>query len=160
MTICVPSVRSRAPARAGAVLLVTVALAAPAFAADQIRLAQAGSTGGTLGKTDRNLSGGGQPGPEKSPGSKSGKQPGQAEAGCAKVAGSWTGSIGEFYILKPDRTASHPAASGSWSCKDGRFVVRWSSGYVDTGTVSRDGKQINITNNLGQSWVGSRRSGE
>lgn len=140
-------------------VLLTVALMVFALTiGDPPALAQ-GSTGGTLGKTDRTLSGE-KPGPEKSPGSKRSKQPGQAEAGCAKVAGSWTGSIGEFYILKPDRTASHPTASGSWSCKDGRFVVRWSSGYVDTGTVSRDGKQINITNNLGQSWVGSRRSGE
>jgi hypothetical protein len=46
-----PTARTAGPARAGTVLLMAAVLAGPAFA-------QAGSTGGTLGKTDQSLSGG------------------------------------------------------------------------------------------------------
>lgn len=153
-----PPVRIARPARACTALLMAAALAGSAFAADQFRLAQAGSTGGTLGKTDQSLSGSGSKDtpPEKS---QRGTPPKQGAAvkqdaakasRCSMIVGTWTWVLGVEMAFKPGGTfQADSGPGGTWTCSNGNYVIRvHGNSGVDRLTISPDGNALS-----GTSWV-------
>ena len=138
MPTSLPTVRTAGPARAGSVLLMAAVLAGPAFA-------QAGNTGGTLGKTDQSLSGG-QPksGAAVEPKKTKGAAPEAQKAGCTRVAGSWAWSNGIGVVISANGTAS--ATNGdkaTLSCAGGMYLFKWQAfGNESRMTLSTDGKRL------------------
>jgi hypothetical protein len=120
-------------------------------------LAQAGSTGGTLGNTDKSISGERREEPAARPRAREPKShtARKAEAGssCGRIAGSWRwGSA--MIAIKADGTAQHAVGgSGTWTCNGGQYVFTWSNGITDRVTLSVDGNSLSWSNNLG--WTGS-----
>jgi hypothetical protein len=129
-------------------------------------LAQAGSTGGTIGNTNKSLSGGEDTEPHRKPNreapirhrSTTEKSTGSA---CQKIVGTWAW----HYISGTTETVFSPNGSGrsnigltnSWTCTGRIATVIWSHGYVDRLTISRDGSSLSITNNKGESFSATRK---
>jgi hypothetical protein len=94
---------------------------------DRIAMGQAGSTGGTIGKTEKSTSGGEEGSnalrhPSRRTGSKS------FGDGCRRIIGVWTWRISILswrIVVRPDGVAHHSidnGIKGAWSC-DGDKVV-------------------------------------
>lgn len=107
--------------------------------------AQAGSTGGTLGKTDQSLSGG-QPksGAAREPKQTKGATAEAQNAGCARIAGSWLWSNGLSVAIGANGTAS--ATNGdkaALACNGGVYAFKWQAfGNETRMTLSADGKRL------------------
>ncbi len=141
-----------APLCVGAVLVMGVALAGSASAADHVRLAQAGSTGGTLGKTDQSLSGGQRkPGPAMEPKKTKGAAPEARQSGCARIAGSWAWSNGLGVVIGANGTASSTSGDkATWICTGGMYLFKWQMFGTETRvTLSADGKRLSGTGPIG-----------
>ena len=144
--------RTKTLGRQCAALLLAAALAGSASAADQFRLAQAGSTGGTLGKTDQSLSGGQpKPGAALEPKKTKGAAPEAQKAGCARVAGTWLWSNGISVAVSANGTAS--ATNGdkaTLACTGGVYTFKWLSFGVETRmTLSADGRRLSGSGVIG-----------
>lgn len=137
MPTSMPTVRTAGPARAGSVLLMAAVLAGPAFA-------QAGNTGGTLGKTDQSLSGQRKPGAAVEPKKTKGAAPEAPKVGCARIAGSWLWSNGLSVAVSTSSTAT--ATNGdkaTLTCSGGLYVFKWQAfGNESRMTLSADGKRL------------------
>jgi hypothetical protein len=103
--------------------------------------AQAGSTGGTIGKQNKSVSGSeeGTGRPLKSPRKAN-------VSGCAKAIGTWGWFNGGTTIIKADGTATSEAATANWSCINGQVVITWSTGWNDRLSISADGNHLEGTN--------------
>lgn len=122
--------------------------------------AQAGSVGGTIGKTDKSVSGGGQaPSARPEPKSrKSSAAPRNAETSlCGKLPGNWSWFNYPTVVINSDGTASAPPFSATWTCKNNSVVMHWNHGYTDRLTLSRDGTHLEGTNGSGTVVSGDRR---
>jgi hypothetical protein len=129
----------------------------------QFAFAQAGSTGGVIGKQDKSVSGGSaveEPTvpankPSRSTGSKrAAERPsGQDEAAhiaCGRLAGVWTanGWYNVIYgrgdvVLGADGSARHISGIvGTWICRGGHFVMDWKNWAHGEGTLSKDGNTV------------------
>ena len=111
-------------------------------------LAQAGSTGGTIGKTDKSQSGGQLPSaqPEPQPRKQTGSSRNAAVSPCSRMPGSWSWFNGVTVVIRPDGTASDGPHTAKWSCASGAVVMRWSHGYTDRLSLSQDGTHLQGTN--------------
>jgi hypothetical protein len=123
--------------------------------------AQAGSTGGTIGKTDKSISGGETPSePQHRP---EGKRPPHATITsektsgnrCQKIVGRWTwndaGGITKA-VFSSGGTGQNTVRglTSSWTCSgDGIATVSWSNGISDRVTISRNGNSLSIANPYG-----------
>ena len=114
-------------------------------------VAQAGSTGGTLGKTDQSLSGGSKEAPASKPSTDSRKAKGKDTAtGCsAAIGGAWTsnfsGTFGEQDVLvSANHSYRHKTGlvTGSWSCQSGVFTFTATNGDMERVRLSSDGKRL------------------
>jgi len=144
--------------------LTLLALSYLAFANASSALAQAGSTGGTIGKQDKSISGGGEAdtaraGPQlKRSATKSQGTP--SSHSCNRIVGNWTWYLGlTETVFNQNGTAQNVAgkATGTWTCTGGRAVAKWSTGYVDRMSISSDGDSLSITNNLGVAFTATRK---
>jgi hypothetical protein len=69
---------------------------------------------------------------------------------CTGGIGQWNWFIGGQVTLSQDNkvrfagNGSIPPASGTWSCdpKQGKYVVTWQNGFVDTLSLSPDGNKL------------------
>ncbi len=121
--------------------------------------AQAGSTGGTLGKTDKSISGE-EPKPRATP-KASQNAPVRRNAGCQRIVGTWAW----HYVLGTTETVFSSDGTGrgstgltnSWTCGGGLVTVKWSHGYTDRVEISPDGRSLSIRNNVGQSFSATRK---
>jgi hypothetical protein len=129
-------------------------------------LAQAGSTGGTVGKTDKSLSGGEDARPTSQPNSQAHvRQPTTKEqrtgGSCGKIVGTWAWHylLGTSEtVFRSDGTASNSGGiTNTWTCAGSIIVATWSHGFVDRIKVSPDGSSLSITNNIGQSFSATRK---
>jgi hypothetical protein len=134
-------------------------------ATDKIAFAQAGSTGGTLGKTDKSVSGG----EENIETNQKRKAFGRTQAtrerktgggSCLKIVGTWTW----HYIFDSETVLSeggvgrnNTGPKGVWTCSAGIATATWDNGFVDTITISGDGKTLFIKNNAGKSFTADRK---
>jgi hypothetical protein len=113
--------------------------------------AQAGSTGGTIGKTDKSQSGmQGEPSfrPEpnaRKPAKQAGVPRNITASSCSKMPGNWSWFNGSV-VIRPDGTATGGRVTATWSCTNDFVVMHWSHGYTDRLTLSRDGTHLEGTN--------------
>jgi hypothetical protein len=116
---------------------------------DQTALAQAGSTGGTLGKSDKSASGG----EEKAPGyEKSHKRPAQTKrvqdqprtsSACGRIVGTWKWSNGLDVVFMVNGTGEATNGDTStWLCEGGFYKVTWKAWGTDRITIASDGQSL------------------
>ncbi len=140
--------------------LVLATMLAFAFASTNFAYVQSGNTGGTLGKTNKSLSGKAKkkvsPARKKVKPNKSARQP-KKISGCASylTAHTWKWGLGEAVTFTPINsnrgTMRSSLNSGTWFCETSRTVtLRWKTfGFVDRLTVSANGRNLSGVNNLG-----------
>jgi len=138
---------ARTVGRLVAAALISVVPGSLAFTADAF--AQAGSAGGTIGKTDKSVSGDDQA-PSARPEPKS-RKPGAAAgnvttSSCSRMLGNWSWFNYPTVVINPDGTAPAPPFSATWTCKNNSVVMHWNHGYTDRLTPSRDGTHLEGTN--------------
>lgn len=148
--------------------LALLALSHFAFTNVTAALAQAGSTGGTIGKQDKSISGGDTLGvgshsatnkkPRHSVASSPNRASGETRgSSCGRIVGKWKMGLGQTAIINSDGTAKHSyAGTGRWTCKDGQYFFVWPNGITDHISVSSDGNSIEGSNSLGMSSAGTR----
>jgi hypothetical protein len=129
----------------------------------RLRLAQAGSTGGTLGKTDQSLSGSTlkAPAPETKPKAPPVAKQERGKGGCPNIVGTWNSWASAIWgagdvVFKSDGNAMHNAGiPGKWWCDRGQLFMTWGENkQAGTYRLSADGKQIT---NLENGMVGFSR---
>jgi hypothetical protein len=155
----------RAPLESQLMRLVTV-LTCAALIIPATVFAQAGSTGGTLGKTDKSISGGEeQSEPRRVPESKRPARSAVAKEkptgnSCQKIVGRWawhywTGTTETVFSRGGTGQNAPTGLTNTWTCEDGIATIKWSHGYTDRATISRDGNSLSISSS-GQSFSATR----
>lgn len=134
------------------------------LATDQMAFAQAGSIGGTIGKTDKSASGG-----EGQPHSRAKPQKDKTDAtrairssSCRDIVGTWKWYLGlsETTFLA-DGSARHSAgATGKWQCVGSAISAVWSNGVKEHYVLSPDGNSLSVDTswNGGAAFVVTRES--
>lgn len=140
------------------IVAISCLIALPA--ADRIALAQAGSTGGTIGKTDKSASGGDELGPHqmsRTPGVRKGEAK-SARGSCQNIVGVWTWMNGTETVFNADGTGRNSFGGPcTWKCVGGAVVANWNVGVVDRITISGDGKSVLVNNSNGDTFAGTRK---
>jgi len=132
------------------IAVAVVCCLAVLVAADGSAFAQAGSTGGTLGKTDKSASGGDkETEPQRS--IRPPKARTKEASSCAKITGVWSWFVNGDVTFKSDGSfvQPQPSLTGTWTCKNDYVVMFWSHGYTDRLTLSRDGTHLEGSNGFG-----------
>jgi hypothetical protein len=144
------------------IAILALLLAAPANGSSA--LAQAGSTGGIIGKTDKTLSGEraterlapARPHPKtQRPIEKGGRStvqlPGESATGsspCKGLMGAWTFSNGISVVFKPGgNMSSTNNDAGKWTCENGMVAAHWSK-WTDHYVMSSDGARMSGNSGL------------
>ena len=121
-----------------------------------IVLAQAGSTGGTIGKENRSVSGSEQKKPTDS--GRSATRKTSTRTGCGRIVGTWRWPLGQEVVFTSGGSMRiSNGDSGRWTCADGIVVATYISGYIDRITLSADGSQVSIANNRLGTYSGARK---
>lgn len=114
--------------------------------------AQAGSIGGTIGKTDKSQSGTDEA-PSIRPEPRTRKPTKQADlprnvatSSCSKMPGNWAWFTGVTAVIRPNGTATAGPYSATWTCADDSVVMHWNHGYTDRLRLSRGGTHLEGTN--------------
>jgi hypothetical protein len=115
----------------------------------RIEFAQAGSTGGTIGRTGKSISG---DEPER-------KRRATKSSTC-NITGSWKWSTGGVAEIKPAGTVNKGKLRAKWSCSGNRVVLEWQHGYIDHLVLSDDAKSLSGKNNYGYKVHASRKSSD
>lgn len=160
MDIVTPGSESRAP-------LLLAAAAALSLAWVHDAAAQAGSTGGSIGKQGKSVSGDesspapAQPqrqGPAPRPASPK-RQAAQPPSNCPSLAGTWSWFTNGDVVFRADGTAEQTNGfTARWSCAGGMYTVSWNSiPATDRLTLSSDGTRLSGTNNWGLTVTGMRK---
>jgi hypothetical protein len=131
---------------------------------DRTASAQAGATGGTIGKTDKSVSGDNDSGPHQAPRQPRAYKPdGQStSSSCRKVVGNWSWKGGTAdAVFNSDGTGRltwpFGAASCTWKCDGSGVIANWSIGVVDRITISGDGNSLLINNSQGETFSSTRK---
>ena len=120
--------------------IVLLALSHFAFADVPSALAQGGSTGGTIGKQDKSVSGGESASPSRP---KEKLQENVVDA-CKHVPGTWSWVLGTT-TFKSDRTSTHSwGNSGTWTCVGGVVAINWADGGINKMTVLAGGTTASV----------------
>ncbi len=145
--------------KAAKLLLLASALLAIALAKPDAAQAQAGQTGGVIGKQGKSTSSedetpaahGSAPARKPSGPARRTEAPAQApSSGCSGIIGQWRWLLGTSVVFTANGSNQRSSGdSGTWSCAKGIVVATWKSGYVDTITISPDGQHLSITNSAG-----------
>jgi hypothetical protein len=141
-----------------------------ALAQQESAFAQAGSTGGTIGKQEKSISGGEETPASRSP-AKTKRKSSETNAatasgkGCGRIIGVWTWRSSVFswrIAVRPNGVATHSidnGISGTWSCKDDNAVFVWANGrYLDHVTLSPEPDRLEGTNKDGVKFTGIRET--
>lgn len=125
------------------------------FASGSLALGQAGSTGGTIGKTEKSISGGAeveQP-PPKQRKSRPNSGPSVAAPSpndCRKVVGTWTFTFEKSFetAIKSDGTGSFgPGLDFTWTCSGNQFAYM-ALGITERLTLSSNGMAMSGVDTL------------
>jgi hypothetical protein len=115
------------------------------IAVGEAAFAQAGSTGGTLGNTDKLISGerSVEPATPKSRPHKVASAPAEAKSkssGCGNVVGAYQWAVGTGVLKSGGVAASSvPGVQGTWTCANGLVTVVWNNGFTDHLTPTPNG---------------------
>lgn len=129
---------------------------------NRMALAQTGSIGGTVGKTEKSVSGDEEEtrSHPARPGIK-GRASVHASA-CSKLLGVWKGALGGDIIFKSGGVAlgTSPRNEGTWSCNDEQLTITWKTlAAIDRCSLSADGTVQTCRHNiLGNSFVRTRKT--
>jgi hypothetical protein len=133
--------------------LFVLAIAIPIYffaQANPSALAQAGSTGGTMGKQDKSASGGDEPATPKSRSHKAASRPAadkSKSSGCGNMVGTYKWILGTTTVIKVDGTTTHSTGpQGTWTCANGQLTIVWNNGYIDHLTPTATGVSVLTTN--------------
>jgi hypothetical protein len=131
------------------------------WANGSLALAQTGSTGGSIGKTGKSVTGGDEP--ERSYPARSTARHRETVrvSTCSKLLGVWKGALGGDITYKSGGavTSTIPVNEGRWSCGNTGIIVTWTKiPSADHCTLSSNGMLQTCTNNAGNSFVRSRKS--
>jgi hypothetical protein len=144
--------------------LLFVAITAAAYVPfASTAFSQAGSTGGTLGNTDKAISGDRreEPSSRQEPRSPHSTPRASQNAGCQRIVGAWAWhyTLGTTEtVFRSDGTGtSSTGLTSSWTCNSNVVTVKWSHGYTDRAQISPDGRSLSITNNVGDSFSATRK---
>jgi hypothetical protein len=109
-------------------------------------VAQAGSIGGTLGKTDKSASGGDEQidssvaHRRRPPARHSAMTERSTVGSCQGIVGTWKWPLGHDWVFDQNgSTHSTRGYTGNWRCDGGAVVINWSSGEIDHLTIAQDG---------------------
>jgi hypothetical protein len=139
-----------------------------AFANVSSALAQAGSTGGTVGKQDKSISGGAEADrPRAAPHSKrSAAKTQETPSGhsCNAIVGTWSWYRGvtEMTFFKGGTMRNSSGPTGTWVCTNGRSARSGDFVSKEQYTVSQDGKSMFVTSTWGGgvTFTATRLSGD
>jgi hypothetical protein len=129
-----------------AIALVTIAVSGPTA------FGQAGSTGGTLGNTDKSISGERreEPTAPKSRPHRSASAPAEGtskSSGCGNVVGTYKWVLGGTTVIKANGTTTHSTGpQGKWTCANGQVTIVWNNGFIDHLTPTPSGFSVLTTN--------------
>lgn len=127
---------------------------------DTASFAQAGSTGGTIGKTGKSASGGEEPEGDKKA-DRGGVATKQAGNGCSRVAGRWQWK----WLNNTDSVTLHANGTGTgrngmpstWTCTGRTVIIDWKSS-TNTLVISSNGNKLIGTSSFGGiAVVGTRQ---
>jgi hypothetical protein len=122
-------------------------------------LAQAGSTGGTVGKQDKSVSGSEEPITPKTRSHRAASPPAEAKSkssGCGQVAGTYKWLLGTINVMKADGTTTlSNGPQGTWTCSNGQVTIVWNNGATDRLTPTSSGFSV-INVNSGAQYDGVR----
>jgi hypothetical protein len=141
------------------IAIAVVSCLAILVAADGNAFAQAGSTGGTLGKTDKSASGGEEQGKQTGERRRTGTERSKVSS-CHGIVGTWAFHTvtGIETVFRQDGSGSQTnGATGTWSCTGATATAKWSNGAVDTISISVDGNSLAIHNNWGDRFTADRK---
>jgi hypothetical protein len=141
-------------------IFVVAMLASPCFA--QV---QPGSTGGSIGKTEKSISGGADADrPRAAPLAKrpaANEQETSSGGSCGRIVGTWSWylKLTESVFDQNGAARNSGGTSGNWTCAGATIRIAWANGYVDRATVSPDGKSISVVSTWGGgiNFIGRRR---
>jgi hypothetical protein len=125
-------------------------------------LAQAGSTGGTIGKTGKSVSGDeeqtNQSPKRRRMDSNTGAR--TKTSSCRRIVGTWSWPLGATVSFKEDGSSSRTffgtVGTGRWVCSEDLVVITW-KGIVDHITISEDGNALFVSNSNGQTFTATRK---
>jgi hypothetical protein len=126
-----------------------------------LALAQAGSTGGTIGKTDKSVGSGDEAKRPKPTHASVRRRETVRSSSCSKLIGVWKGALGGDLTYKSSGVvlSTVPVNEGRWSCGGTGITVTWTKfNSTDHCTLSSDGMLQTCTNNAGNSFTRSRKS--
>jgi hypothetical protein len=116
--------------------------------------AQAGSTGGTLGNTDKSISGERREEPPTHQKSREREPPAARKASqgapvarnasaCGRIVGTWKWFNDVGVVFKPNGAGEATnGTTATWVCDGGIYKVTWSAGNVDRITIAADGQTL------------------
>jgi len=130
--------------------------------------AQAGSTGGTIGKQDKSVSGGDEAvRPHAAPRSKRSATPNVASSGssCSRIVGRWTWYLGVTEMTFNQNGTVRQSVSGhkgTWACAGAVVTSVFDTGDRDRIVLSNDGNSASVTTTWGGglSFKVARRGGD
>jgi hypothetical protein len=131
---------------------LTVLLAA-LFVAPWPAFPQAGSTGGTIGKHDKSVSGGDDQERRPEPNAKrrqsaTARPDGGHGKGCPDITGVWNSWASGMFgkgdaTFNKDGTATHKSGiPGTWRCENGQLRMGWNHKEPSPASITTDGKTI------------------
>jgi hypothetical protein len=151
--------------------IALLALSHFAFANVSSALAQAGSTGGTIGKQDKSISG--RTEPDRPRVARHSKRPAtnsqeiSSGSACSRIVGTWKwgGGFGlTEMVFNQNGTVrqSLTGSTGSWSCAGTIVKTVFANGSTDRIAISKDGNSASVTTTWGggHSFRVTRRSGD
>ncbi|MGA8612432.1 MAG: hypothetical protein WB760_12045 [Xanthobacteraceae bacterium] len=134
--------------------LFVLAIATPIYCFAQVNppaMAQAGSTGGTVGKQDKSVSGSEEPAKAKSQPHKLASRSAadkSKSSGCGNVVGTYKWLLGTTTVIKADGTTTVSSGpQGKWTCASGQVTIVWNNGATDHLTPTPGG--FSAVNNFG-----------
>jgi hypothetical protein len=127
---------------------------------------QPGSTGGTIGKTDKSISGGEEAAEPlqslprrdkraaKPPNEASGETRGSS---CGRIVGTWNWVLGLTVVIKSNGsiTASN-GLTATWRCNGSQYSFAWSNNITDRVSLSTDGNRLDAVNSVGIHFSSTR----
>jgi hypothetical protein len=135
--------------------IALLALSHLTFANLTSAFAQAGNTGGTIGKQDKSISGGEQANTPRAAlhPKQSITKPRETSSGnsCNRIVGTWTWYLGltETVFFKGGTARNSFGPTGTWSCASTTINVVWDNGVREHYSISQEGSSMVVSSSWG-----------